>query len=162
MPNPLRPHEISASIVKVGYLALMLAAAGCPGRLTEPERFVVATDLGDGGACPDIPSFFAATCTSSTCHSSDNKAQGLDLQSPDVASRLVGVSATEGPGVLVDPSSPADSILYQKLSPDPPFGARMPLAERPLDSSMLACVLAWISDQSSLPDAESPQEEGHD
>ena len=130
-----------------GCVALVAATAGCPGTLAEPALFLAA--LGDasapnedggaeGGACPDIPDFFAATCTSSTCHSSSNKAQGLDLQSPDVASRLVGISATEGPGLLIDPSSPTNSVVYLKLSSNPPFGAQMPLAGQPLDPSMLA------------------------
>jgi hypothetical protein len=147
-----------------GCVALVTATAGCPGTLADPALFLAALDASatngdasatneDGGACPDIPDFFAATCTGSTCHSSSNKAQGLDLQSPDVASRLVGIAATEGPGLLIDPSSPSDSILYLKLTASPPFGAQMPLAETPVDASTLACVLAWITQEASSADA---------
>jgi predicted CxxxxCH...CXXCH cytochrome family protein len=104
-----------------------------------------------------VPSLLAQTCTASTCHSASNKAQGLDLQSPDVAARLVGVPATGGPGALIDPSAPAKSVLYEKLSASPPFGARMPLGAAPLDAPTLACVLAWITQVADAtgPDAAS-------
>ncbi len=100
--------------------------------------------LGEGGACPDIPLFFAATCTASRCHNASDEAQGLDLRSPGVTSRLVSVMATEGPGLLVDPSAPGASILYLKLTASPPFGAQMPLGDKPLPDATTACVLDWI------------------
>ena len=137
-----------------GCLALVTATVGCAGTLKDASAYEDGGG-GDGGAgaCPDIPDFLAATCTGSGCHGSSNKAQGLDLQSPDVASRLVGISATEGPGLLIAPSSPSDSILYLKLTATPPFGARMPLGGTPLDASTLACVLAWITQEASSVDA---------
>jgi hypothetical protein len=150
-------------VVSSGCLALAAATAGCPTSLDDPGRFGVGgnasgTDmsgdgedggsalglLGEGGACPDIPQFFAATCTASSCHNASDEAQGLDLQSPDVTARLVSVMATEGPGLLVDPSAPSASILYLKLTASPPFGAEMPLGQKPLPGAMTACVLDWI------------------
>jgi hypothetical protein len=106
------------------------------------------------GGCPDIPDLFSTTCTASLCHDASNKAQGLDLASPHVAARLVGVSATEGRGLLIDPATPSNSILYLKLTDSPPFGARMPLAQTPLAASTTACVLAWITN--GEPDSPSP------
>jgi hypothetical protein len=145
-------------VVSSGCLALVAATAGCPTSLDDPGRFdgsgaAPGTDrgnggpdgvLGEGGACPDIPQFFAATCTASSCHNASDEAQGLDLQSPDVPSRLVNVMATEGPGLLVDPSAPSASILYLKLTASPPFGAQMPLGQTPLPDAMTACILDWI------------------
>jgi hypothetical protein len=137
-----------------GCLALFTATVGCPGTLNDASAFEDGGDGdGDGGTCPDIPEFLGATCTGSGCHSSSSMAQGLDLQSPDVASRLVGIAATEGPGLLIDPSSPSDSVLYLKLTANPPFGVRMPLGGTPLDASTLACVLAWITQEASSADA---------
>ena len=52
--------------------------------------------------------------------------------------------ATEGPGLLVDPSAPSASVLYRKLTASPPFGAQMPLGQKPLPGAMAACVLDWI------------------
>jgi hypothetical protein len=145
-------------------LAVAAATTGCPPTsLDDPGRFdvnggVSGNDpggngqdgggvlgvLGEGGACPGIPQFFAATCTASSCHNASDEAQGLDLQSPDVASRLVSVMATEGQGLLVDPSAPSASIVYLKLTANPPFGAEMPLGQKPLPGAMTACVLDWI------------------
>jgi hypothetical protein len=147
-------------------VALVAAISGCAGTLEDPQRFLQAavesdagvaeegqpspaSDGAAGGNCPDIPGLFAQTCTAASCHSSMTKSQGLDLQSPNLAMRLVGVSATEGPGLLIDPSSPSQSILYEKLSSPPPFGAQMPLGAAPLDSATMACVLAWITQVAS-------------
>src|SRR6185437_7272428 len=99
---------------------------GCPGTLQDPERF-----LGDGaaggGSCPDVQTtIIQGTCAVGGCHSTADKQQGLDLQSPNPDSRLVNVPATEGTGLLIDPNAPQTSILYVKLSATPPFGARMP------------------------------------
>jgi hypothetical protein len=144
---------------------LVAAAWGCPGTLDDPARFFVEAGVtedasvsgGDGGGeCPDVPSLFARTCTAATCHSAGNKAQGLDLQSPNLDARLVGVAASEGSGFLIDPSEPSKSVLYRKLTPTPPSGARMPLGAAPLDDATMACVLAWITGQASaVPDAAS-------
>jgi hypothetical protein len=145
-------------VVSCGGLALAAATAGCPTSLDDPGRFVgdgggsSGIDggdgqdglLGEGGACPGIPQFFAATCTGGGCHNASDQAQGLDLQSPDVPSRLVNVMATEGPGLLIDPSASGASILYRKLTSSPPFGAQMPLGQKPLPDAMTACVLDWI------------------
>jgi hypothetical protein len=153
----------------VGFVvpvALVAAISACAGTLEDPQRFLTAAVEGDGGAagegqappasdgaasgnCPDIPGLFAQTCTGTGCHNAMTKSQGLDLQSPNLAMRLVGVSATEGPGLLIDPSAPSRSILYQKLSSPAPFGAQMPLGGTPLDSATKACVLAWITQVSS-------------
>jgi hypothetical protein len=140
-------------------IALVASTPGCPGTLEDPERFLDAAgdDAGfageaqpasdGGGDCPNVPDLLGQTCTGASCHSASNKAQGLDLQSPDLTTRLIGVSATGGPGLLIDPSTPSRSVLYAKLSATPPFGARMPLGAAPLDSPTLACVLGWITQQ---------------
>jgi hypothetical protein len=58
--------------------------------------------------------------------------------------RLSGKEAAGGPGVLIDPTTPAASVLYTKLTATPPFGARMPLVGAPLGDGDIACVLSWI------------------
>ena len=151
--------------MKARVVVIVLAGAtwGCPGTLDDPARFLLdaggtaeagapseGDDAGAGGNCPDVPTLLAQTCTASTCHSASNKAQGLDLQSPDVAARLVGVPATEGAGVLIDRSAPTKSVLYEKL------GAT------PLDAPTLACVLAWVTQAADAPgsDASAPKGSG--
>jgi hypothetical protein len=132
-----------------------LTCTACPGTLEySPEAFAGSGDAGmtmseaAAGPCPDVPSLLAQTCGASGCHEPTTKAQGLDLSSPGVASRLVGVPATEGAGFLVNTMNPANSVIYTKLLPTPPFGARMPLTG-PLDDATIQCVLNWVTSQAS-------------
>jgi hypothetical protein len=141
-------------------IALLAATSGCPGTLEDPERFLdaatEATSPDDGptveaaapvdsSACPDVPeTVFHATCTAASCHNAQSKAQDLDLQSPGLEARLVGVPATGGVGLLIDPAWPSRSVLYTKLTAQPPFGARMPLGSS-LDEATVGCVLAWVT-----------------
>jgi hypothetical protein len=134
------------------FVALVLGAVawgGCAGTLTDPDAF---TESGDSGAgvdasapsCPDIPTTFATTCGMSGCHDPTTKAEALDLWSPGVAERLVGVPAVEGVGLLIDPSAPSKSVVYEKLLATPPFGARMPTGSS-LDQATIQCVLDWVT-----------------
>jgi hypothetical protein len=138
----MTPRLFSAAI------ALALLVAGCPGTLEDPARFDGEFGGADGGGgasgCPDIPMLFATTCALASCHAASNPANGLDLASPNVYERLSGKAATGGPGLLVDPANPSDSVLYTKLTPTPPFGSRMPFGGTPLDDATVACVLRWI------------------
>jgi len=139
------------SIALVASLALLgaIIGAGCAAPLDDPARFAELGQGGGPGTCGDITqTVFVKTCASAGCHSAASKAQGLDLESANVAYRLVNVCSTEGPGRLVDTASPSNSILFAKLSPTPPFGSRMPLGKAPLDDATMQCVLAWISNQS--------------
>jgi hypothetical protein len=134
-----RPPCVAVLCASFGALATLCAA--CPGSLDDPGRF-----LDGASGCPDVPTaIFAVRCTDSGCHTARDKAQNLDLQSPDVAARLLGVPATGGAGLLVDPMSPEQSVLYAKLSPSPPYGARMPSGKEPLDDADIACILRWIA-----------------
>jgi hypothetical protein len=138
----------------VGACALVLGAGACAGTLDDPARFEtqalsdsgLAGGDGGGAACPVIPDLFAQACSSAGCHGQVDKIQGLDLQSPNVASRLVGVRAMGG-GLLLDPANPNQSVIYTKLTPTPPFGARMPSGKPALDDATVACVLSWVGEQ---------------
>jgi hypothetical protein len=140
-------------------LVVSLVCAGCPGALEDPARFVDAAadaadvaERGDAG-CPDVPTaVFAARCATAGCHSAADKAQGLDLQSPNLGARLAGACA-KGGGYLIDTSNPGASVIYTKVLPTPPFGARMPTGGQPLDDATLACILAWVRDQQGAPES---------
>lgn len=152
LDRPPRNHAIALACASMCALAALCVA--CPGSLDDPGRF---GEGGLGGGCADAPSaIFAVTCTDSTCHTTKDKAQGLDLQSPDIAARLVGAHATGGAGLLVDPMSPEQSVLYTKLSFSPPYGSQMPLGKTPLDDATVACVLAWITANVPGVDAAAP------
>ncbi len=144
--------------LRLGAVALLLGSVACPGSLPDPLAFETtdsgvplsgvdaATPEAEASApgCPDIPTMLAKTCGAAGCHDSTTQAEALDLVSPDVVARLVGVPASEGAGLLISPGAPSDSVLYTKLLPNPPFGARMPTVA-PLDEATTQCVLAWVT-----------------
>ena len=130
---------------------MVVAATACAGTLDNRDQFFTI-DHPDGGtgqdaapdggpSCPDVPqAVFTASCATAGCHAAANPQSGLDLASPNVAKRLVGVPAASG-GFLVDPAHPEQSMIYRKLKAGAP-GARMPIGA-PLDDATIACVLSW-------------------
>ncbi len=129
----------------MALIAAFLGITGCPGTLDDPSRFS-APDCGDLEA-----ELFVPRCGSlSGCHVADAPAALLDLQSPNVADRVVNVAATItcGGGLLADPAHPEASILYQKVIEDVPCGSRMPLGSADLTLDEQSCILTWIAAQS--------------
>ena len=121
-------------------VATCAALVGCPGELVDPARFT---------ACPDVPKLvFAKDCLGSGCHGKGDPSVGLDLESPDVASRLVGKKTIGGLALLIDPQAPESSAIYTKLT-GAPFGSRMPLNKPQLQPETQQCVLDWIKTFSS-------------
>ncbi len=118
----------------VAALALL---PGCPGSLRDPERF--------NAPCPaDVPAqILVPSCAGASCHSATAHAAALDLESPGLPARLVGVHATGGDGLLVDPANPDGSVLVRKLTPTPPFGAQQPPGA-PLDPATVDCIRVWV------------------
>jgi hypothetical protein len=134
--------------VKVPSLALAIAAPlflwGCPGDLHDPERFEGVLVCRSG---IDVELIFSNRCGGSICHGGNSldPAGGLDLTSPGLPQRLVGVAARECDGFLrVDPHDPDRSFLLGKLI-DPPAGCgdRMPLVGM-LSPAEIACVRAYV------------------
>lgn len=122
--------------MRAAATTIVLLAAGCPGSLKDPSRFT--------SGCPDVPTaILGARCATAGCHDAAARAGGLDLGSPGVAQRLVGVTARGGPGLLVDPGNPDGSILVRKLTPSPPFGKQDPPGA-PLDPASLDCIRKWV------------------
>ena len=131
----------------------------CPGTLADKELYEAALDGGrgpsadgsvgaDAGPCGDVVArIFVPTCGGTSCHGSNAPQQDLDLVSPGLASRVVGVAGKGCAVLLADPTDPESSLIYQKLSPTPPCGSPMPLARPPLSRADTACVLAWIAGQ---------------
>jgi hypothetical protein len=154
-------------VLGTGIALAVLLLAGCPGTLEHKERFLVAvagaSNGADGGAvpveagsdaatdlgpCGDVVTrIFVPSCGGTGCHDATGPQQDLDLVSPDVAARVVGVPGLGCTSILADPANPEASLLYQKLSPTPPCGSPMPLARPELSEEDAACVLAWIAAQ---------------
>ena len=111
---------------------------------------------GPDASSPDAPSacvdyvertLLPDTCATAYCHGAGESAGGLDLASPGLARRLVGVRGAMGcRGVaLVDPSRPEASLMVAKLRATPGCGARMPLAGTPLTPAQIECVRVWAA-----------------
>jgi hypothetical protein len=159
-----------------GLLSTLGFIAGCPGKLDDKQRFIdyvpaAAAGRGGGsgaagsgssgdagaiaeagaandGPCGDIiDRVFAPSCGDTGCHGAVAPQQALDLVSPGLAERVVGVPGKACVSTLADPTDPKGSLIYQKLLPNPACGAQMPLARPPLSSEDTACVLAWIAAQ---------------
>ena len=83
------------------------------------------------------------------CHQpTDSNPIGLEQTGLDL-STFGGVRAggiNSGTAIVV-PGSPCDSILWQKISPGPPFGARMPFNGPPfLDAETRRLIADWIAE----------------
>jgi hypothetical protein len=137
-----------------------VVVAGCPGELEDPQRFQGAGLV----ACDDrIHELFTKTCSTAGCHTGEQPAQGLDLASPGVEERLVGVTPTGAgcSGVLVDTANPTQSLLYLKLTDLPPCGVPMPFGGKRLGPRDLECVRSWIASLAAdggASDASAPRE----
>ena len=160
-----------STLLGTGVALCALLLTGCPGTLDHKERFLVAvagasngtggsagavpvdagTDAGAGsdvGPCGDVVErIFVPSCGGTGCHDALGPQQDLDLVSPGVAARVVGVPGLGCTSTLADPANPELSLIYQKLSPTPPCGSPMPLARPALSEEDAACVLAWIAAQ---------------
>ena len=137
----------------------VVSLTGCPGTLDNPSQF--SEGVGDGSAgsggsggstaqcdiaVESVPEqLFVPTCATSSCHDTSAPAGDLDLVSPDVASRLVDQPSSQCPvELLVNPTTPEDSLLFDKVSNAiPSCGDRMPLGSS-LPPEKIACVRAWI------------------
>lgn len=138
---------MTAARVTLALAALLLA--GCPGAIDDAAPFVAARLDANGPAhCPDgvtATALFAQRCATSGCHDARTQLINLDLQSPGVASRLIGQSAAAcGGRTLADPNDPDRSALLLKLRAAPPCGDRMPLGAPAFSAAEIACVRGWI------------------
>ena len=131
----------------------LLLGAGCAGSLDHPERFAYLANPPDAGGgpggsddagCDPVTDIFPPSCTTSACHSAQSQQGNLDLQSAGLPQRLVGKQAHGGPGLLIDPAHPDQSVLLLKLGDNPPFQFQMPLGAPPLSADEIACLTAWV------------------
>jgi hypothetical protein len=107
----------------------------------EPESVVD----GPAAPCNAVAEVFAGSCVSGCHEKSGGAAVGfLDFDTTGVEDRVWNAPASGDPNLrLVDPRGAAESAIYRKLLPDPPFGARMPPGP-PLSEAKIACVRSWI------------------
>ena len=153
----------ATGLCRVGPVLLL---AGCPGSLDNLDVF-----LSDGAiqAGPDtgvvdedcdyvVDQILSNTesCAFSGCHGAASNSRNLDLETDDIIGRLSGVAASAScpDEVIVDPVDPAQSLLYTKLTANPPCGGRMPVGGA-LGDADIACVLTWIQANVTTTSTES-------
>jgi hypothetical protein len=166
--HPVHLSRRSGLAAVFGLLTLPL---GCVGALDDDERALfedasadlgVASDAGaadagaadaGGPACPDVVATILSSsegplgCAQAGCHTAASPASGLDLESPNLVSRLSGMMSSTCGAPYVDPVDPARSLLYVKVGPGPyPCGGRMPIGAR-LDDTQIACVLDFLESE---------------
>jgi hypothetical protein len=162
------------SIALVFLASVALSAASCAGDLDKPERFAsVIARFRDGGASPGgsggllrdsgmpsspidagtsnaaappacVAELFMKTCGTTGCH--EQGSQTLDLNSDGVTARLLdqdSVSMLCSGRTYIDSSGGA-SLLLDKLTQQPPCGARMPLIGT-LNMAQRTCLTDWVS-----------------
>ncbi|MCB9637956.1 MAG: hypothetical protein H6727_03515 [Myxococcales bacterium] len=93
-----------------------------------------------------VQPIFAASCSGSFCHGTDNPSLQLTLTQGGPAN-IVGVDSKQNAGSkLVVASDAANSYLYQKVSQDKPaVGARMPTGKT-LSAADLKLIETWIAE----------------
>ena len=147
----MRTDRISLFVAGLG---LIVAVGACAGSLDNKDEFLDAgftTSASSGTGvdlCGDVEkTILVAKCNGAGCHGTMAPQKGLDLESPGVAARVVGVAAKACQGILADPSSPATSLLYTKLLAENDCESRMPLARPVLSAMETECVKTWIAKQ---------------
>jgi hypothetical protein len=173
--EPTRPAERRFSLQRWALACLavlgtgsLLTLAGCPANLEQPERFDVMVTAGGstsgGGASTIVPAppcvtaVFAASCVNACHQPGGGLEEGLDLQSPNVAARLVNVAATHplsdatmcSPAKLIDPAMPAASWLLAKINgTQGGCGMPMPFGLPAIADDQKACITAWVMSEGS-------------
>jgi hypothetical protein len=150
----MRTDRISLALAA---LVVVVALGACAGSLDNKDEFLdagftTATSSGSGNdPCGDVPAaILTPNCGGGGCHGTMGPQNDLDLESPGVAARVVGVTAKVCQGILADPSSPETSVIYTKLLADTTCGLQMPLSRPPLSAMDIECVKTWIAKQSSV------------
>jgi hypothetical protein len=88
---------------------------------------------------------FQPSCVDSGCHSSNDRAGGLDLETADLELQLYGREAALcGGEIRVVPGDAASSHLIAKLRGTSECGAPMPPIGDPLATRTIDCMAAWI------------------
>ncbi len=106
----------------------------------QPPGPVVCEPLGLTGE-----QLLATRCGTQFCHSTMFMSAGLDLESPELAARLVEQPALGCEGqLLLNTANPDESYLWNKVNPEPVCGSTMPLDADPLSADEAQCLRAWI------------------
>jgi hypothetical protein len=149
-----------------GLLLLSIVLTGCAGSLDPGVGGGAGGSNGggmggsSGNGCQ--VAIFAGQCKS--CHiAGGNGAAGLDLESPNPETRMVGkMGGSSGScmsmTLLVANSNPAMGVFVDKITMStPPCGSSMPLGGLPSPADQ-ACLTSWATMVANMPQAFGGQE----
>lgn len=127
-------------------LCLVAVAGGCAGDLSDADAFT--GEPGPGLA--DAETILAESCGTTGCHDDSSQAQaGLDLVSPGVEARVVGINSIAigcTDRTLVVAGNPDGSYLLDKVLNIPGIcGLQMPIVGM-LDQEEVEVLRQWIQD----------------
>ena len=162
----------------LGTLSLV-ALAGCPADLANPESFAIAGSAQGGMSSPALAvdttcltAVFAANCATVACHKGRVLGADLDLDSPGVNARLIDVVATHKDAMptagcltgdkLIDTANPSASFLLAKVTKTMDAlncGFTMPIGSM-LSAEDLACLNKYVQDVSTAAKGASPAAAG--
>jgi hypothetical protein len=152
------PLAVSALTV-LGFVSSCLE----PGSLSNEDTFRLGSNfpsiaLEGGPGCAEACALIASKCATAECHSASDLAADLDLQSPNLVSRLSSASALtldcfDLP--LLVPGSPEQSTIFTKLLDPPACGLKMPLSGS-LSKSEIDCIGRWVLAPSCGKDGAAP------
>lgn len=128
--------------------ATALWLCGCVGSIDDPEPFFTEAAAPDCTAS-DVPLILERRCATAGCHDSTDQASNLVLEASGLEAALVGVAADPDGAcadrMLIDPASPTESLLAEKVGTSPTCGGRMPLAGSFLSRGERSCLADWIA-----------------
>ena len=131
-----------------------LLLVGCPGGLDNCEDFNACAGGGGGSTGVTVELVFQVNCGNAVCHDADQPAAMLDLVSPNVASRTVGVNSTDpncGSDIIVIAGDPIESYMMKKILNEPGIcGGQMPIGTI-LDAEDTDVIRQWILDLGGVP-----------
>lgn len=146
----IRGNRSGGLMTRVAWKKLALCAAlltgGCAGELNDPDAFIGGTEP----ELKDAETILAESCGTNGCHDDVAMQSNLDLLSPGVESRVVGVGTAEGTGcggrTLVVAGEPSNSYLLDKILFVPgTCGGPMPIIGS-LEPDEVETIRQWIVD----------------
>ena len=125
----------SYSIAVAGFLMIVWMSWSCKDEISGPSGDIMFPDSGVSYV-KQVEPLFMRSCGSSQCHTGEDPAAGLSLETYQ--------RALEKAGVIV-PFHPEASLLVAKIEGRAP-GARMPLFREPLSNNQIKGIRRWISE----------------
>ncbi len=120
----------------ITVIALMAISCG------DDSGNTITGPIEDVSYLDDIQIIFNGTCGGAGCHI-DSSQSGVNLSSYDEVLNSVGQQYGRE---IVEPGSPDESPLVDKIEPNPEHGQRMPFGRDPLSNQQIEQIRVWIEE----------------